>query len=76
MPKRTLRFLEEMDCAILASHRTIAPKGLNGGGDGEFGRTEVRRLDGTTETLEGCDQTILQAGEAVTVITPTAGGWG
>ncbi|WP_417480750.1 hydantoinase B/oxoprolinase family protein, partial [Maricaulis maris] len=73
---RTLRFLETMDCAILASHRKIHPKGLAGGSDGELGRTDVRRLDGTIQTLEGCDQTVLQAGEAVTVITPTAGGWG
>ncbi|PVB61748.1 hydantoinase B/oxoprolinase family protein [Labrenzia sp. 011] len=74
--RRTLRFLEKMDCAILASHRTVPPKGLAGGEDGELGRTEVRRLDGTVEELEGCDQTVLEAGEAVTVVTPTAGGWG
>ncbi|WFE91618.1 hydantoinase B/oxoprolinase family protein [Roseibium porphyridii] len=74
--RRTLRFLEKMDCSILASHRTITPKGLDGGSDGEVGRTEVRRKDGSIEILEGCDQTELDAGEAVTVITPTAGGWG
>ncbi|MEJ8474665.1 hydantoinase B/oxoprolinase family protein [Roseibium algae] len=74
--KRTLRFLERMDCAILASHRTLKAKGMLGGEDGELGRTEVRRLDGKVEVLKGCDQTILEAGEAVTVITPTAGGWG
>ncbi|WP_434050857.1 MAG: hydantoinase B/oxoprolinase family protein [Roseibium sp.] len=74
--RRTLRFLEKMDCAILSSHRSIRPKGLNGGEDGELGRTEVRRFDGAIEVLEGCDQTVLEPGEAVTVITPTAGGWG
>jgi 5-oxoprolinase (ATP-hydrolysing) len=74
--RRTLRFLEKMDCAILASHRTVPPKGMDGGADGLVGRTEVRRLDGSIEILEGCDQTILEAGEAVTVVTPTAGGWG
>ena len=74
--RRTLRFLEKMDCAILGSHRTIAPKGMMGGGDGTIGRTEVRRLDGRIEVLASCDQTVLEAGEAVTVITPTAGGWG
>ena len=74
--RRTLRFLEKMDCAILSSHRSIRPKGMQGGNDGELGRTEVRRLDGTIEVLEGCDQTVLEPGEAVTVITPTAGGWG
>ncbi|MEP5423551.1 MAG: hydantoinase B/oxoprolinase family protein, partial [Roseibium sp.] len=74
--KRTLRFLEKMDCVILSSHRKICPKGLAGGSDGELGYTEVRRLDGSTQKLEGCDQTILESGEAVTVFTPTAGGWG
>ncbi|GAB4576683.1 MAG: hydantoinase B/oxoprolinase family protein [Roseibium sp.] len=74
--RRTLRFLERMDCAILASHRSVPPKGLAGGGDGELGRTEVRRIDGTVEELKGCDQTVLEAGEAVTVVAPTAGGWG
>ncbi len=74
--KRAIRFLEEMDCAILASHRTIRPKGMEGGEDGELGETMVRRLDGSVEKLNGCDQTVLKAGEAVIVVTPTSGGWG
>ena len=73
---RTIRFLEEMDCAILSSHRTLPPKGVAGGSDGAMGKTEVRRADGTTETLQGCDQTVLSAGEAVIVTTPTPGGYG
>ena len=73
---RRLRFLERMDCAILSSHRTLPPRGVAGGGDGERGRTEVERADGRTERLKGCDQTILEAGETITVITPTAGGFG
>ncbi len=74
--KRTIRFLEKMDCAILASHRTIAPKGMEGGEDGQMGRTFVRRNSGQLEELKGCDQTILEASEAITVIPPTSGGWG
>ncbi|KZK99085.1 Acetophenone carboxylase gamma subunit [Pseudovibrio sp. Ad26] len=74
--KRTIRFLEKMDCAILASHRTIAPKGMQGGEDGQKGRTYVRRNSGQMEELKGCDQTILEAGEAITVVPPTSGGWG
>ena len=50
--------------------------GLDGGGDGQAGRTEVRRLDGRVETLRACDQTVLEAGEAVIVTTPTPGGYG
>jgi 5-oxoprolinase (ATP-hydrolysing) len=74
--RRTIRFLEEMQCAILSSHRARAPRGLAGGGDGEVGRTEVRRKDGSLETLKACDQTSLAAGEAVIVTTPTSGGFG
>jgi 5-oxoprolinase (ATP-hydrolysing) len=74
--RRTLRFLERMDCAILSSHRTLPPKGLDGGEDGQLGLTQVRRVDGTVETLKGCDQTILEAGDAVIVQPPTAGGYG
>ncbi|MGX1098045.1 hydantoinase B/oxoprolinase family protein [Amorphus sp. MBR-141] len=73
---RTLRFLEEMECAILASHRTVRPHGLAGGEPGRLGRTEVRRADGTVETLGGTDQTVIRAGEAVIVTTPTGGGYG
>jgi 5-oxoprolinase (ATP-hydrolysing) len=74
--KRTIRFLEEMECAILASHRRVAPHGLHGGDPGALGKTEVRRNDGSVEQLAGCDQTVLRAGEAVIVTTPTGGGFG
>jgi 5-oxoprolinase (ATP-hydrolysing) len=74
--RRTLRFLERMDCAILSSSRTLPPKGLEGGEDGQLGLTQVRRVDGAVETLKGCDQTILEAGDAVIVQPPTAGGYG
>jgi 5-oxoprolinase (ATP-hydrolysing) len=73
---RTIRFLETMECAILSSHRRVPPFGIKGGEPGEVGRNRVRRLDGRVETLGGCDQTTIQAGEAVTIITPTGGGYG
>ncbi|ECI7685777.1 5-oxoprolinase, partial [Salmonella enterica subsp. enterica] len=74
--RRTVRFLERMECAILSSHRGHQPRGLDGGGDGETGKTEVRRNNGVVETLKTCDQTWLEAGEAVIVTTPTPGGYG
>jgi len=73
---RTIRFLERMDCAILASHRTRPPHGLLGGDPGELGATWVRRLDGSFEELAGADQTVLEPGEAVIVRAPTGGGYG
>ncbi len=74
--QRAIRFLQGMDCAILSSARIHAPKGLDGGLDGKTGKTEVRRKDGRLETLQGCDQTRLSAGDMVIVTTPTAGGFG
>jgi 5-oxoprolinase (ATP-hydrolysing) len=74
--ERTIRFLERMDCAILSSHRTVRPHGLFGGEPGELGATFVRRRDGRLDELQGADQTVLEAGEAVIVRTPTGGGYG
>src|SRR6185436_7435837 len=73
---RTIRFLEKMQCTILSGHRRVRPFGLAGGEAGQVGRNSVRRKDGRVEELIGCDSTLLEAGEAVTIQTPTAGGYG
>jgi 5-oxoprolinase (ATP-hydrolysing) len=65
-----------MECAILSSHRSRPPKGLEGGGDGEPGSTSILRLGGWIEELKACDQTSVEADEAVVVTTPTPGGFG
>ena len=73
--RRVLRFMEDMECAILSSHRKRPPAGLGKGGDGEVGKTEIRRLSGELEELNYCDQTSVVAGEAVIVTTPSGGGY-
>ena len=73
---RTIRFREQMNCAILSGHRKVAPFGLGGGEAGEIGHNLVRRNDGRIEELSGCDETVLAAGEAITIVTPTGGGFG
>lgn len=73
---RAIRALEELEFAILSGHRRVPPFGLEGGEDGQLGRNEVRRQDGAVEVLKGCDQVVLKAGEAFTIITPTGGGYG
>jgi 5-oxoprolinase (ATP-hydrolysing) len=74
--RRTIRFLEPMECTILSGHRRVPPFGLEGGAPGQVGENGVRRKDGRMERLEGCDATVIEAGEAVVIQTPTAGGYG
>jgi 5-oxoprolinase (ATP-hydrolysing) len=74
--ERTIRARERLDFAILSGHRRIRPFGLKGGEPGELGRNRIRRNDGRIEELPGSAHTVLDAGEAFTVVTPTGGGYG
>ena len=74
--RRTIRFLEKMDCTILSGHRRVRPFGLAGGEAGQIGENWARRKDGRMERLQGCDETTIDEGEAVIIQTPTAGGYG
>ena len=74
--RRTIRFLEKMQCTILSGHRRVRPFGLAGGEAGQIGENWARRQDGRMEALAGCDETVIDAGEAVIIQTPTAGGYG
>ena len=74
--RRTIRFLEKMDCTILSGHRRVRPFGLAGGEAGHIGENWARRNDGRMERLAGCDAAVIDAGEAVIIQTPTAGGYG
>jgi 5-oxoprolinase (ATP-hydrolysing) len=74
--RRTIRFLEKMECTILSGHRRVPPFGLAGGNDGQIGENWARRKDGRIERLQACDATAINAGEAIIIQTPTAGGYG
>ena len=74
--RRTIRFLEKMECTILSGHRRVPPFGLADGGDGQVGNNWVQRKDGRMEALQGADATVIDAGEAIIIQTPTAGGYG
>jgi 5-oxoprolinase (ATP-hydrolysing) len=74
--RRTIRFLERMDCTILSGHRRVRPFGLAGGEAGQVGENAARRKGGLIEKLQGCDATVIEAGEAVIIQSPTAGGYG
>jgi 5-oxoprolinase (ATP-hydrolysing) len=73
---RKLRFREQMDLSLLTGHRRVPNFGMEGGEPGQLGRNFVERNGGRIEELEGCAQTVLEAGEAIVIVTPTGGGWG
>jgi len=54
----------------------MRPFGLEGGEAGQVGANSVRRKGGRVEKIAACDATVLDAGEAITIRTPTAGGYG
>jgi 5-oxoprolinase (ATP-hydrolysing) len=74
--RRTIRFLEKMECTILSGHRRVPPFGLAGGETGQVGENWTRRKDGRMEKLQGCDATVIDETEAIIIQTPTAGGYG
>ncbi len=74
--RRRIRFLEPMTAVMVASRRTVAPFGLDGGADGAPGRQWVDRADGSRTVLAGTDRAELQPGDSVTVETPGGGGFG
>jgi 5-oxoprolinase (ATP-hydrolysing) len=73
---RRVRFLQPMAAAIVANHRTVAPYGMAGGGEGERGRSWVERAGGTREELAYAAQTAMNAGDVFVVSTPSGGGYG
>ena len=74
--RRVIRFLEEMDVAILSGFRKVRPFGLAGGEPGEKGRNLIQRRDGTVEDIGGCAQARVFAGDKIIIETPTGGGLG
>ena len=73
---RRLRFLEPVTVTTLTSHRRTRPRGMAGGGDGEFGENVVIRKDGQRLPMEGNDQAKLDVGDVFEMLTPGGGGWG
>jgi 5-oxoprolinase (ATP-hydrolysing) len=74
--RRTIRFLEKMECTVLSGHRRVRPFGLAGGEPGQAGENWARRKEGRMERLQGCDATVIDESEAIIIQAPTAGGYG
>ena len=65
-----------MAATLVGSRRTVAPFGLEGGGDGAVGRQWVKRVDGSTQMLPGHARVDLAPGDTITIETPGGGGFG
>ena len=73
---RTIRFLEKMECTILSGHRRVRAVRARRR-RGRSGRRKLGAAQGwPVEKLQGCDATVIDAGEAIIIQTPTAGGYG
>jgi N-methylhydantoinase B/oxoprolinase/acetone carboxylase alpha subunit len=68
---RELRALEPMRVSVLAQRRALAPRGEDGGSDGQPGRT-LRN----GEELPSFVTTDLEQDDVLTIETPGGGAWG
>ncbi|SLN24454.1 hydantoinase B/oxoprolinase family protein [Oceanibacterium hippocampi] len=73
---RRILFRAPMTAAILSSHRTVAPFGLEGGAAGSAGRNYVVRVDGTVEELGPTAEIRVNEGDVFVIETPGGGGYG
>ena len=74
--EREITFLEPMRANMLANRRKVAPRGINGGGDGRPGQNWVERADGTREDMEATGAAQMQVGDRFVIHTPGGGGFG
>ena len=73
---RRIRFLQQMDAALLSSRRDHAPQGLAGGGPALPGRQRLIAGGGAVTELPGCFSVSVQAGDLIEIETPGGGGFG
>jgi 5-oxoprolinase (ATP-hydrolysing) len=73
--RRTV-FLEPMRAMILANRRTVAPRGIRGGGDAAPGENRVERADGAVERLGHIGSAEMRPGDTFVIRTPGGAGYG
>lgn len=73
---RKLRFLKDMNAAILSSHRKFPPFGLKGGMSGKCGKNTLVRSDGSVLEVGGQAEVNLKSGDVFVIETPGGGGYG
>jgi 5-oxoprolinase (ATP-hydrolysing) len=74
--RRRIRFLEEMELAILSGHRRVPPYGVAGGEPGAPGANWVERAGGGRDPMTGTDSAVMHPGDVFVLETPGGGGYG
>ncbi len=73
---REFTFLAPMQLSVLTQRRTVAPRGVAGGGGGLPGAQRVVRASGDIVPLQSVDQCDVGAGDRLIIETPGGGAWG
>ena len=73
---REIELLTDAEVTVLADRRHRGPYGLQGGHDGQPGKTSVIRQDGSRESLPGKTSVRLRQGERIRIESPGGGGFG
>ncbi|HZZ37240.1 MAG TPA: hydantoinase B/oxoprolinase family protein, partial [Caulobacteraceae bacterium] len=73
---RRLRFLAEMDVALLSTRRDHSPRGVRGGGPALPGAQRLIAAEGTVKELRGCFAVRVGPGDIIEIETPGGGGYG
>ncbi|WP_166422131.1 hydantoinase B/oxoprolinase family protein [Paraglaciecola sp. 20A4] len=74
--ERRIRFLADMQCAILSGHREVPLAGVKGGQAGELGHNWIERQGQKWFDLGGNGETAVKCADVVVIQTPTGGGFG
>ncbi len=73
---REIELLTDARVSLLSDRRKIAPYGLNGGGDGEKGRTVLIGRNGKRTVLPSKFSISAKSGDSFLIETPGGGGYG
>ena len=74
--RRTIRFLERWTARCSPATASFRRSDWRAARTARSARTPCAASDGSIEKLKGCDATVIDAGEALIIQTPTAGGYG
>jgi 5-oxoprolinase (ATP-hydrolysing) len=72
---REFEFLQPLTVSVLTQHRSVAPYGLAGGGEGQCGR-QVWVSKAGEQVLEPIASLPVEVGDRIVIETPGGGGWG